>query len=151
MAEVIHRYVGRGEQFVPSPPRQESKAEQERAELDAEWRRKRIDAESARQRLHEAKLLTMRNELISRQHVTKQSAFLILSLKAKLLALPELWALRLVNLQNERAVAELLGAMVRSVLDEIAELPLRVSDPDWLSKLEDELEQPSMRPKRVTK
>jgi hypothetical protein len=41
-----------------------------------QWKRKRIDAESARQKLHQAKLLAMKGELISRAHVTKQMTFL---------------------------------------------------------------------------
>src|SRR5258705_4390556 len=108
MAEVIHRYVGRGDDV---PAREKSKSEQEREQLDAEWRRKRIAAESAKQRLHEAKLMTMRGELISRQHVTKQTTFLVLSLRARLLALPAELAHELAACaSDERAIEEKLAS-----------------------------------------
>ena len=45
-------------------------------------------AELARQKVHAAKLLEMKGELISKKHVTKQAAFLVLSLRARLLAIP---------------------------------------------------------------
>jgi hypothetical protein len=89
MAEVIHRYVGRGDAIVA--PREQSKSEQEREQLDAEWKRKRIAAESAKQRLHEARMLAMKGELISRRHVTKQTSFLVLSLRVRLLSLLAHW------------------------------------------------------------
>jgi hypothetical protein len=76
-----HEYIGK----VASDEEQERQAERDR--LDAQWKRKRIDAESARQKLHQAKLLEMKGELISRRHVTKQASFLVLSLRARLLAL----------------------------------------------------------------
>ena len=145
MAEVNHRYIGK----VPSESEQERQAKRDR--LDAEWKRKRIDAESARQRLHEAKMLAMKGELISKQHVVKQAAFLVLSLRARLLALSTMHARELLNISDEREMAGRLDAIVRDALSEIAEMPLRVTDEHWLAKLDDELEQPSKRPKRAMK
>ena len=145
MAEVHHRYIGR----IPSEGEQERQAKRDR--LDAEWKQKRIDAESARQRLHEAKMLAMKGELISKRHVQKQAAFLVLSLRARLLALPGQHAGTLLNVADEREMARRLDAIIRVALDEIAEMPLKVSDPDWLSKLDAELEQSSKRPKRAAK
>ena len=43
--------------------------------LDSEWKRKRIDAETARQKLHQAKLLAMKGELVSKRHAIKQASF----------------------------------------------------------------------------
>jgi hypothetical protein len=149
-AEVIHRYVGRGDGDVPA--RKQSKSEQEREELDAEWPRKLIAAEGAKQRLHEAKLMTMRGELISRQHVTRQAAFLVISLRQRLLALSAQHARELLNVADEREMALRLDAIVRDALSEIADLPLKVSDPDWMQKLDDELEAASSkRPRRAAK
>ena len=156
MAEVIHRYVGRGEKFVPAPPLQESRSEQERAELDAEWRRKRISAEAARQRLHEAKMLAMKGELISKRHVQKQAAFLVLSLRARLLAIPGEHARELAGIADERELQSRLDAILRAALDEIAEMPLKVTDERWLEKL-DELDgngreaTSAKRPRRAAK
>ena len=150
MAEVIHRNVGRD---CDVPERKQSKSKQEREELDAEWRRKRIGAETAKQRLHEAKMLAMRGELISRKHMEKQAAFLVLSLRARLLALSARHARELLNVSDEREMAQRLDAIMRSALDEISELPLRVTDENWMQKL-DENEStttPSKCPRRVAK
>ena len=62
---MIHRYIGRD--GAPD--------ESERAKLDSEWKRKRIDAETARQKLHQAKLLAMKGELVSKRHAIKQASF----------------------------------------------------------------------------
>ena len=140
MAEVIHRYVGRGEQFVPAAPRAETEAEQERAALDAEWRRKRISAEHARQNLHEAKLLAMKGELISKQHVTKQAAFLLLSLRQHLLSIATQHASELLNIGDEREMARRLNAIIRAKLDIVADMPGRVTDEKWVDRLDDDVE-----------
>jgi hypothetical protein len=154
MAEVIHRYVGRGDDV---PPREKSKSEQEREQLDAEWRRKRISAETAKQKLHESKLLAMKGELISKKHVTKQASFLVLSLRARLLALPATLAPRIVwacGGGELRAIESLIDDEVRAALDELAGMPQRVVDPHWIETL-DELNEneatSSKRPRRAAK
>ena len=136
-----HEYIGK----VPSEGERERQAK--RDQLDAEWRRKRIDAESARQRLHEAKMLTMKGELISKRHVQKQAAFLVLSLRGRLLAIPGEHAGALLNVSDEREMAGRLDAILRVALETLADLPVKVTDPDWLSKLDDEPE--AAPPKRV--
>ena len=135
MAEVIHRYVGRD--AAPD--------DSERAKLDAEWKRKRIDAESARQKLHAAKLLAMKGELISKKHVTKQAAFLVLSLRARLLAIASKHARELSEISDEREMALRLDAIMRSSLDEIAQMPLKVSDEHWIETLDDERDSTNQR------
>ena len=132
MAEVHHRYIGR----IPSEGEQERQAAREK--LDSEWKRKRIDAESARQRLHEAKMLAMKGELVSKKHVTRQAAFLVISLRQRLLAIAEQHAHELAMIADERELQSRLDGILRSALDEIAELPLKVSDPNWMQKIDDE-------------
>jgi hypothetical protein len=152
MAEVIHRYIGRDGNV---PAREKSKSEQEREQLDAQWRRKRIAAESAKQRLHEAKLMTMRGELISKQHVTRQASFLVLSLRARLLALAGTLAPKIARAcggGDQRAIESLIDAEVRDVLSEISEMPLRVTDEHWMQKLEENEErEAAKRPHRAAK
>jgi hypothetical protein len=152
MAEVIHRYIGRGDGDAPA--RKQSESEQEREKLDAEWRRKRISAEAAKQALHRAKLLEMKGELISRQHVTRQTVFLVLSLRARLLALGGTLAPRIAKAcgGEERAIESLIDAEVRDALSEISDMPQRVVDPHWLEKLdENEATTSAKRPKSAAK
>ena len=150
MAEVIHRYVGRGD--AAPAPREQSESERERAKLDAEWRRKRIAAESAKQRLHEAKMLAMKGELISKKHVTRQATFLVISLRQRLLAIPAQHARDLLNIDEEWQMALRLETIVRDALETLAEMPLKVSDPDWMQKLDDGIEEtPAKRSRRAAK
>ena len=51
---------------------------------------------------------------------------------------------------DQRVIADLIDADVRDALSEIAQMPLRVTDEDWMQKL-DEHEQPAKRPRRAAK
>ena len=96
-------------------------------------------------------MLAMKGELISRKHVTKQAAFLVLSLRQRLLAISAHHAHELVNITDDRELQNRLDAIIRSTLDDLAEWPLKVSDPNWMQRLDDEPEQPAKRPKRVAR
>ena len=145
MAEVHHRYIGR----IPSEGEQERQAKRDR--LDSQWKQARIDAELARQKVHAAKLLEMKGELISKKHVTRQAAFLVLSLRARLLALSSDLSCKIAEScdADQRVIADLIDAGVRDALSEIAEMPLRVSDPRWIETLNDEATS-SKPPRRAT-
>ena len=147
MAEVNHRYIGR----IPSESEQERQAKRDR--LDAEWKRNRIDAESARQKLHAAKLLAMKGELISKKHAMRQAAFLVISLRQRLLAIAAQHARELLNVSDEREMQQKLDSIVRDAPSEISELPLKVTDPAWMLKLDelDGSEAASKGPRRAAK
>jgi hypothetical protein len=102
-----------------------------------------------RRRETEIRNALRKRELIPRALVLKQSAFLVLSLRARLLALSAQHARELAAIADERELQLRLDAIVRDALSEIAELPLRVSDPDWMQKIDDEWA-PSKRPRRAT-
>ena len=78
-----HEYIGR----VPSE--EERKRQDERAKLDGKWKKARIAAELARQKVHEMKLVAMKRESIPRSSRSGRLRFLVLSLRARLLALAE--------------------------------------------------------------
>jgi hypothetical protein len=103
---------------------EEQRQQAERARLDSQWKRKRIAAETARQMLHQAKLLAIRGELVSRRHVEKQAAFLVISLRQHLLAIATQHAGDLVNISNEHEMQEKLGAIIREKLEVLAQLPV---------------------------
>ena len=88
--------------------------------------------------MHAAKLLEMKGELISKKHVTKQASFLVLSLRARLLAIAAQHARELSEISDEREMQLRLDAIMRSSLDEIAQMPLRVVDPHWIETLDNE-------------
>jgi hypothetical protein len=90
-----HEYIGK----VTSE--EERKREEKRARLDGEWKQARIDAEHARQKLHQAKLLSLKGELISRAHVTKQMTFLAISMRQHLLSIPAQHSRSLLDIAEE--------------------------------------------------
>ena len=131
MAEVIHRYIGRD--GAPDESERETRFGVER---------KCIDAETARQKLHQAKLLAMKGELVSKRHAIKQASFLILSLRARLLALGGTLSPRIAKAcgdGDQRAIESLIDVEVRDALSEISEMPRRIADPHWIEKLGEDL------------
>ena len=100
----------------------------------------------------EIRNLRSKRELIPRALVTKQAAFLVLSLRARLLAIPAQHARELLNITDERQMAQKLDVIVRSTARTLADLPSKVTDPDWMQKLDDENEATSSkRPRRAAK
>ena len=88
----------------------------------------------------------MKGELISKQHVSKQAAFLFISLRQHLLALSSELSCKIVEQGSldQRVIAELIDLDVREALDTIASLPQRVVDERWFEQLDD-VEQPAKR------
>jgi hypothetical protein len=77
----------------------------------------------------------------------------VLSLRARLLAIPGQHARELLNVADEFEMARRLDSIVRSTLDTLSDLPLKVTDEHWLEKLDEheDLEQPAKRPRRAAK
>ena len=77
-----------------------------------------------RRRETEIRNALRKRELIPLALVLKQSAFLVLSLRARLLALSAQHARELAAIADERELQLRLDAIVRDALSEIAELPV---------------------------
>lgn len=152
MATVYHRYLRRGEPEPAPKPAQEDvdalKAKKLAADLQFVEEKKLQTI--ARRRETEIRNARAKRELIPRELVQKQSAFLVLSLRARLLAIPAQHARELLNISDERQMTMHLDSIIRSTLETLAEMPLKVSDPDWMQKLDDEWT-PSKRPRAVRK
>ena len=146
MATVYHRYLRRGEpEPAPEPGREDADAlKAKKLAADLQFVEEKKLQVVARRRETEIRNATRKRELIPRELVLKQSAFLVLSLRARLLAIPAQHARELLDVSDEREIARRLDAIVRDALSEIAELPLRVSDEHWMQKLDD-VEQPAKR------
>jgi hypothetical protein len=152
VATVYHRYLRRGEPEPAPKPAQEDvdalKAKKLAADLQFVEEKKLQTI--ARRRETEIRNARAKRELIPRELVQKQSAFLVLSLRARLLAIPAQHARELLNISDERQMTMHLDSIIRSTLETLAEMPLKVSDPDWMQKLDDEWT-PSKRPRAVRK
>ena len=113
----------------------------ESAKLGEECLRKRnalLDLKYKR----EAMLLARdRDQLIERELVEHQLAYLMIPLRQKILGIPSKLGNRFGNREVPvREVADFCRALVHEALTEVSNLPLTVSDPHWLKKAEDWLE-----------
>jgi hypothetical protein len=150
VATVYHRYLRRGEQPEPEPAR-DSDADAlkaKKAAADLQFVEEKKLQTIARRRETEIRNAQRKRELIPWALVVKQAAFLVISLRQRLLAIPAQHARDLLNVDDEREMALRLEAIVRSSLDEIAQMPLRVTDERWLERL-DELEVKKKNPPSV--
>jgi hypothetical protein len=151
VATVYHRYLRQGEP-EPAKDADADALKAKKAAADLQFVEEKKLQVVARRRETEIRNATRKRELIPRALVLKQAAFLVLSLRARLLAIPAQHAREVLNVSDEREVARRLDAIVRDALETLAEMPLKVSDPDWMQKLDDELEAASSkRPRRAAK
>jgi hypothetical protein len=123
----------------PKLPRRPETAES--AELGEEYLRKRnalLDLKYKR----EAMLLARdRDQLIERELVQHQLAYLMIPLRQKILGIPFKLGNRFGNREVPvREVADFCRTLVHEALTEVSNLPLTVSDPHWLEKAEDWME-----------
>jgi hypothetical protein len=81
-------------------------------------------------------LAKARGELIAKELVVKQAAYLLVALRQRILAIPQTYCRRLLNISDLKAIAAALKTMSLSMLEELRHLPARVIDPHWLESLE---------------
>jgi hypothetical protein len=77
-----------------------------------------------------------REEVILKDLVIPQSQFVLLALRSKILSIPAAYSRRLLNISDSKEMAAKLKAMSLRLLEELRDLPSRVTDPDWLKELE---------------
>jgi hypothetical protein len=111
-----------------------SKAEVQR--LSREYLALRNRQMAAKAFLAEVSAAVRRNELIEKRLVTAQATYLLVAMRQKILNLPQTYARRLVGLQDVREVGEILKGAAHSMLNEIKDLPSKVTDPNWLDTLD---------------
>jgi hypothetical protein len=75
--------------------------------------------------------------LIQKDLVEKQAAFLLVSLRQKILQVPHSYARRLLGITDAKVMSDKLRQMSISILNDIKNLPQQVTDPHWLETLEE--------------
>jgi hypothetical protein len=83
-------------------------------------------------------LAKARDDVILKSIVEKQAAYLLVSLRQKILTLPQAYARRCLGLTDVKQASKLLREMSISVLNEIKDLPKKVVDPNWLNELDED-------------
>ena len=98
--------------------------------------RERTELTKTRRMQSEMLLAKARGELIIKELVLKQAAYLLIAMRQRIMSMPSTYARRIVNLPDTKAAAAVLKEIAVSVLNEVRDLPEKVSDPNWLEKLE---------------
>jgi hypothetical protein len=80
-------------------------------------------------------LAQRRGELIEKSLVTKQAAFLLLSLRQRILAVPDRLARQLVGINDVKKAKAILKDAMLALLTELADLPNKVTNPRWLDEV----------------
>lgn len=109
-------------------------------ELDKELRRKQIKRTEALTVSVELELARARGELIERDLAIKQLQYLMVTTRQRLLAIPTSLARQLQHKEDVREIHGILQRAIYEALNELKDLPLKVTDPRWLEKLEEEEE-----------
>jgi hypothetical protein len=112
----------------------------ETAELGEEYLRKRNRLMELKYKREAMALGFDRSQLIERALVEKQLGFLLIAMRQKLVPIPSKLAARFGPEAFTREMFEAATLFIAEALGEVADLPTKGIDPDWLEKLEQEEE-----------
>jgi hypothetical protein len=135
MAEVFHRYIGKDVKLPKVPPA-EREEQARRNELAAELTNERARAVRANRLRSEMLLAKARNELIEKALVEKQAAWLLIAFRQRLLTVLQAYTRQLLGITDAHVMSTKLREMALSSLNELKDLPKKVTNPRWLDELE---------------
>jgi hypothetical protein len=133
-------YVAKHKDRVVPPPNKKKLGEMQKWELDKELIRQRILQTQARTKGYNMDLARVREKLIQKELVIKQLQYLMIGFRQKILTIPMTYARKLQRKEDLKEIHRILTQMTHQLLNELADLPLKAVDPNWLAKLEDEEE-----------
>ena len=122
----------------PKPEGAGRLSKQESRALDREYRVQRNQALQLKNHREQMLLAKARGELVLRDLVEKQAAYLLISMRQRMFAVPQAYAGRLVGLADPHEAAQILRAAMNELLDELKDLPARVTDASWLERVVEE-------------
>jgi hypothetical protein len=97
---------------------------------NAQMRTKNLTAEMV--------LAERRGELIEKRLVERQAAYLLVALRQRILAVPHAYARRILGLSDQGQAMGILRQAMIELLNEIKDLPAKVTNPRWLDELEED-------------
>ena len=135
MAEAIHRYVPAKKAPPPKPSPEETASKEESQKLDSEYKTKRNEALRLRNLRETMLIAKSRHELIPKELVEKQAAFLVVALRQSIMQIPQTHARRILNLTDYSKAKETLSGMMIGLLGDLQDIPAKMIDPAFLKKL----------------
>jgi phage terminase Nu1 subunit (DNA packaging protein) len=109
-------------------------------QLDKDFIQAKIDLTRVREMSAKLLLAKAREELIEKELITKQATFMFTAVRQRMLAIPTSLARRLLHQTEITVVVSLLRDAIHAALNEAADFPQRITDPDFLKNLENENE-----------
>jgi hypothetical protein len=125
----VLEYISRAQKRPAAPPRP-PRPPKPPNEADERFREERANNERLKALEREVKLAQQRGELISREMVQRQSAFVMTSLRSRLLALPATLSRKL-EVSDRHAAKLLIEREVKAALEELSDFTDRVTDDEW--------------------
>ena len=116
-------------------PRLSSKPGPQIGKLSEEYLRHRNDQMRTKNLAAQMLLAERRGQLIEKRLVERQAAFLLLSLRQRILAVPDRLARQLVNIPDVNKARTILKDAMLALLTELADLPSKVTNPRWLDEV----------------
>lgn len=104
--------------------------------VDSELTKARTQLAQMRYQREAMAVAERRGELITRKLVEQQAAYLMIAFRQKMLTLGASWSRRFIGLSDVHEAKRLIDQMARETLTELAHLPEKVTDPNWLSTIE---------------
>jgi hypothetical protein len=92
--------------------------------------------------LAETEAAARRGELISLKHARLQLNYLLVVLRQRILALPSAYGPRLAGMEDAHSAGEVLREAALALLEDLQNMPDRVTDPNWLESLDENGEKP---------
>jgi hypothetical protein len=123
---------------APKPEGDGRLSKQESRALDKEYRVQRNETLRLKNFREQMLLAKARGELILRDLVERQAAYLLITMRQRMLAVPQAYAGRLVGQGDPHEAAQILRAAMIECLDELKDLPAKVSDASWLERVTEE-------------
>jgi hypothetical protein len=116
-------------------PRLSSRPGPKIGKLSEEYLTVRNRQMSVKARTAEMILAQQRGELIEKRLIERQAAYLLLSLRQRVLAVPDRLARQLVNIADVNKARAILKKAMLALLTELADLPSKVTNPRWLDEV----------------
>jgi hypothetical protein len=116
-------------------PRLSSRPGPKIGKLSDEYLRHRNDQMRTKNLAAQMLLAEIRGQLIEKRLVERQAAFLLLSLRQRVLAVPDRLARQFVNIPDVNKARTILRDAMLALLTELADLPSKVTNPRWLDEV----------------